>query len=248
MQPAIHEIEHNLSLLREMPDARLLLSCPGGWLVLHSYSPPVRGLLEAATSQYLPEETPLSKEGEELLLAAGFRPRRGKRSLGKMVGIALPEKRAELAAELAKLLENVYGCREGELTIGIETVPGADVKNPLLLDAMKLLSRNRTHECRVSVYQQLINATLLLATADGEPMVVGSLGKWSCYGAFTDYASMRQWDPRGCAHRQLYGIDLFPLLQELDAGSLLLNPGGDVRGELYKNEIDTMVRAVSRFK
>jgi hypothetical protein len=246
MQAAIPEIEQYLERLRNRANCRMVASCPRGWFVLHSYSPPVRALLEAATSRYLAEDMGPSEKGETQLRTSGFKPRRGGRSLGKMVGLAQPGLRRELAEEIAFLLEEVYLCQPSELQLSLDAPTGFGLKNPGLLEAMQMLSKQRSHECRIAVYQRLLNATLLLPLQDGEPKVVGTLGKFNCYGAFTDYRSVRLWDPRGCSLRELYSIDLFPMLQSLGAGSLLINPDGDVGGELYRNEIDTMAKAATR--
>ena len=76
------------------------------------------------------------------------------------------------------------------------------------------------------------------------PKVAGDLSGWDSYAAFTDAEHLQLWSARPTDYRIIKGRALFPLLMSLRTGSLLINPGGLVGGELYRNEVEAIASAV----
>ena len=68
------------------------------------------------------------------------------------------------------------------------------------------------------------------------------------YGVFTSLGALRLWDPQSAAHTELKGDELFPMLAQSEIGSCLINPKGDIRGELYRHEVLMLSDAVERLR
>ena len=114
---------------------------------------------------------------------------------------------------------------------------------------MRELSSKRTHPLRIQVYQQIITAQLILAITEvGKPRIIDTIAGLPSYGVFTDDSALRFWDPRGSEYQIFYGYDLFPFLQQHNPGSMFINPKGEIRGELYKNELHTLYNASLKIK
>jgi hypothetical protein len=111
---------------------------------------------------------------------------------------------------------------------------------------MRKLSKVRSHEARIALYQELVNARLILAVDNGQPRQLETIGDWPVFGVFTDDESVRHFDPRGTPTQVRYGYQLFPQLITARAGILKINPDGMVGGELYRNELQTLADAVRR--
>ena len=128
-------------------------------------------------------------------------------------------------------------------------------QNEPLLDAMRLLARNRDDWHRKQVYQEVLRAELVLALSQAAPAeqplrledleVADELGGHPSYAVFTDEAGLRKWRSSHEHYALIGGVALVLLLNSGKVGSLLINRGGKVGGELYGNEIDTMARAVT---
>ena len=72
------------------------------------------------------------------------------------------------------------------------------------------------------------------------------IGTFQCYAAFTEDKYIKQYDPRGCSVVEQYVHEFIPLLLEKNPGSLIINPKGDLRGELYRNELQSIASALSK--
>jgi hypothetical protein len=115
---------------------------------------------------------------------------------------------------------------------------------------MRLLSEKRDWDTRRALYAALLDATLLVPIdpeADGadEPLEVDSLGKFPVIAGFTDIDALRMWNPRG-APTAPPRRDLVPRALARRVGSLLINPRGNVGGELYLNELESLDGALKR--
>lgn len=133
----------------------------------------------------------------------------------------------------------------------------ADVEphNESLIDAMRLLARNRDDWHRKQVYQQVLRAKLVVPVkqpvADAEDLTLDDLvaadelvGRPS-FVAFTDVVGLKKWRRDHEHYQVVQGVPFVLLLASGQVGSLLINRGGKVGGELYYNEIDAMARAVT---
>ena len=100
-------------------------------------------------------------------------------------------------------------------------------------------------DARQELYRSLIRADLLIPLdGKGDMVQVGTLGDRPVFGVFTDWLSLRHWDPRGHAYRKTRGSPFFLGLGQTPAGSVLINPQGQVGGELYRNEILSIAAAI----
>ena len=112
---------------------------------------------------------------------------------------------------------------------------------------MKKLGRDKQHSNRISLYQTLIGSELLVYMTEDENLYpYDTISTLITYAAFTDYKYLQQFDPRGCTVQLYPCYELIPLLLQHNAGSLMLNPRGDIRGELYKNELQSIGSALRR--
>ena len=128
-------------------------------------------------------------------------------------------------------------------------------QNEPLIEAMRLLARHRDDSHRKRVYQEILRADLVVALrrelADDEAltmddlMVADDLGGRPSHIAFTDVGGIKRWRSDHEHYRVVQGVPFVLLLADGKSGSLLINRGGKVGGEVYSNEIDTMARAVT---
>ena len=129
------------------------------------------------------------------------------------------------------------------------------VKNKPLVDAMRLLAKERDDWHRKQVYQEILRAQFVVALsrpfAAGQQLqiedlkVVDKLGSRPSFAVFTEEALARRWRPDHEHFGVVGGVPLILMLSAAKAGSLLINRGGKVGGEVYGNEIDTMAQAVT---
>ena len=105
------------------------------------------------------------------------------------------------------------------------------------------------------MYMAFLQATLYVPTemdpgaeaelrfAEAEPLH----GK-VVYTTFTSLAELRRWRPSSDSHTALKGSELVTVLAPSALGSCLINPDGDVRGELYRHEVVMLAEAVPRLR
>ncbi|MCB9543018.1 MAG: SseB family protein [Myxococcales bacterium] len=163
---------------------------------------------------------------------------------------------ARAAAEKVEaLMRQVYGYGE-PATARLALGDRPKVENPRLIAAMERLAKTREMAARMSVYNHLVAADLLVALA--EPLgdarrydrarlhVFEQLGGLDVAGVFTDFEHLRGFAPRELPVVVWTGRELFPVLASRGVGSLLINPRGGVRGELYRNEIAAIAEGIAR--
>lgn len=225
-------------LVREGGDAnRLVLETARGYLVVHGERGAETLAVEVSAGRQLPDDARLSPEAHQTLHDAGFRRRS---AADNYLREGVPVDAAE--AEVPRILELLDP--GGASTRALHLGHREPTENPTLLRAMERLSRVRDMQARRQVYMALLYADLLLAldappNEDAELSLhrAGTLGKGEVVAAFTDWESLRRYEPRGLHYAVLSGMELFPRLAERRVASLLINPRGHVGGELYRNEI-----------
>ena len=128
-------------------------------------------------------------------------------------------------------------------------------ENARLLKAMTVLARRRDEPSRKAMYMALLRATLHVPTepdperpdearfAQDEP-----LHGRPVYVVFTSISALTLWRPQSPSHTTMSGMEFFPVLAGSDLGSCLINPKGDVRGELYRHEVQMLAEAVPRLR
>ncbi len=209
---------------------------------------------EAVSSASLPPELKLSSERGQLLRNLGFGKSSGRRNWKRRHG---PEQLAEIADQSVDILARVYGV-EGSPTIELIEDDSDHPENPTLLAAMRKVAKQRDEPTRHAMYSEMLNATFLAPmdpavdddAEDSEALLaleIQASGR-PTLAAFTDWNSLRLWNPRGCDYAPIHGGDLFGLAMDRDVASLRINPEGDVGGELHRNEVEMLVHAVASFR
>jgi hypothetical protein len=214
---------------------------------------------EAVGNFYLPKAAELTPARQAQLGQRMFVSRPGRNNVYRTVR---PQTDAELrsfAGDVLEIFARAYGVEAGapaefDLQLG-EPEP---TRNPDLLRHMKLLSVMRDWTTRKQVYTTLLDATVLLAIepygpsglsgpdAGGDPLEAGRLGTFACWAVFTDIESLRLWQPKGAPYRTIAVAELVPRAVERRIGSLLINPRGNIGGELYINELESLHGALQR--
>jgi hypothetical protein len=174
--------------------------------------------------------------------------------------------RQTLSELIEQLMERMY-LHEGEdPTLKLYEMQVPELSGSTLLDAMKRVSQERTHQARQKLYWAFVKGQLLLSLK-GEPRreAIGPLSKpeellqtlsdfeleeYSSITGYNSAAVFSTWEgalrchPDGRLLVEVRGRALLPLLLERGVGSLLINPRGTVGGELYRNELTSMEEAM----
>jgi hypothetical protein len=208
---------------------------------------------EAVSSAVLPPELKLSSERGQLLRNLGFGKSSGRRNWKRRHG---PENLAEIAEQSVDILTRVYGV-DASPTIELIEDDAEHPENPTLVAAMRKVARARDEQLRHAMYSEMLNANFLVPMdpddedAEGPEALLAVEIQPSgrpTLAAFTDWTSLRLWNPRGCEYAPVHGSDLFAYAMARDAASVRINPEGDVGGELHRNEVEMLVRAVETFR
>lgn len=178
--------------------------------------------------------------------------------------------RRTLSALIEQLMERLYveeGARP-ECTLYEAQVPSLD--DQPLVEAMRHVSKERSHSARQRLYWAFVRGQHLLAL-QGEPTAraLGPLERpeelinalkgreLEEYSQITGYRSaavFSTWEgalrchPDGRHVVEVRGRALLPLLLSRGVASLLINPRGSVGGELYRNELSSMEEAMSEWE
>ena len=236
-------IEHLSALLSRGGDGnRLLLEAGPAYLLITGGPGRPALVCEAVADDLLGEHATPARRGA--LERLGYRKERDRRNPSRVVSIADPSALAALADEaLALLALGPPAPLRLELTRGPPPPPPHPAHPPTL----RRRAPPRQMSARQRVYHHLLAADLLLALDpdggdDDDPYVFEHLQGYPVIGAFTDWDALRLWQPRGWRYRVLSGRHLFPLAHAGRYGSVLINRGGNVGGELLMNEIEALAR------
>lgn len=226
---------------------RLLISAGDTWLALSGEKGGHVVECEPVTDDHLPAGVSLTQAQRKALLAAGFTPIKHSSRLRRIYGLDGAGRADEVASILTGLLAEVYGQEHWALSAWSGSTPA--VSNPEIIQQMRRLSRTRSHGDRISLYRLLLRADLLVPVekeGSNKPAQIGDIAGFPVFGAFTDLKSMLYFDPRVRPLQVIPGRAYFPMLTKLGAGSLRLNPGALVGGELYRNELESIAGAAMR--
>ena len=226
---------------------RLLISAGDVWLALSGERGGHAVECEPITDDSLPSGISLTTEQRKALLAAGFTPIKHSSRLRRIYGLDGSGRAEEVASILTGLLAEVYGEQSWTLSAWSGSKP--EVRNPEIIQQMRRLSRTRSHGDRMKLYRQLLRADLLVpveAEDSNKPAQIDDIAGFPVFGAFTDLKSVLYFDPRALPLRVIPGRAYFPMLMKQRAGSLRLNPGAIVGGELYRNELESIAGAAMR--
>lgn len=212
---------------------------------------------QAVASAALPADFKLSAERGRLMRDMGFKKRGGGRRNWVRVHGRDEVSLGDQADAIVDILERVYGAVDSpelEITQDDNDHP----ENPDLMASMREVAKGWDEAKRRAMYTELVNATFLVPLVpdvaddvdDAEALHTVDLDPRGgpILGAFTDWHSLRLWEPRGWPYLALHGSDLFELVLSRKPTGFRVNPNGDVGGELYLHEVEMLVRAVRSFR
>lgn len=247
---------HILDLIRAGgSDNRLIVEAPRGYIVLRAARGQSQLRVDAAGGRYLPDGVRLDGQRVGRLSELDLRQRTAASTFRGTWALGSEGAAKEIAGKIDFVMRRVYD-HDGPPQVRTWRSDALDFENKRLIEVMQRLSKHRTMRTRLTLYNTLLPARLaLLLDApladpqrqdDAKLHVVEELVDTPVVAAFTDSQSLDDYDPRG-RHTVLWtGRELFPLLAARQVGSLLINPGTGVRGELYRNEILTISDGIKR--
>lgn len=256
----IAELERQLSrvVADGGSDNRVVIDGGRGFVVVRGGQGERSVVVVAAGGRHLPRDSALDAPTYAKVVDTGLRQRTAARPFTGRWPLDTPDAVSTAARKIGFLMREVYGLTgpmRGQLVLGDRV----DVQNPGLIKAMTALSKKREGRLRLRVYQQLIEARLLVALArplrdprrqdQAELHTFEQLASAPVVGVFTDREVLRAYDPRELPFVVWSGEELVPLLVARRVASLLINPGGRaVRGELYRNELETISEGIQRLR
>ena len=237
----------HLQSLFGIPEHRIIFQATHHWVTVRSFQPANRMLLEVCSNKNLPREQALSKSQIDHLHSLGLGPRRQGYSIGQLYNIGDPDGLVDIANTISTIFTVVFNTVPQQIQTTICPSPAIQLYNRILIGQMKKLARSKEHQLRLNLYTTLIDATLIALVDDnGALKKCDSISGFDCFGAFTDEKHALQYDPRGQGLKTMPMLNIIQLAVQQNAGSLWLNPKGETRGELYKNELDSLWSRVKR--
>ena len=233
-------------------DNRLVVASRDYYMVFHGKRGALELMGEAVSNFYLPRAAELTPGRLGQLAARGFRERPNRNNLYRTLRPQGPGDLRAFAEDIMQVFAGAYGVDAGEAAeFELQLGEPDPLRNPELLRLMRVLSEKRDWDSRRALYSALLDATMLVpidpdAVTVDEPLEVDRLGKFPVIAAFTDIGSLRLWRPRGAPYRATPMHELVPRAVTRRVGSLLINPRGNVGGELYINELESLDGALKR--
>lgn len=239
-------------------DNRLIIDGPRGFVVVRGRRGDGTATVTAAGGRHLPKALAFDAPTYAKVAETGLRQRTAARPFTGRWALGDAAAIGTAASKIEFLMREVYGLG-GPIGGRLVLADAVDVSNPGLRKAMTDLSKRREGRLRLRVYSQLIEARLLVALAQpledprqqdqAELHIFERLGSAPVVGVFTEMEVLRAFDPRELPFVVWTGEALVPLLAARRVGSLLINPGGrEVRGELYRNELETISEGIQRMR
>lgn len=219
---------------------RLVVRGGRAWFVFHGSKGGSEIRSEAAAKHYLGKDFPLTLNDVALIRRAGFAQVPPFKTLQR---VDAADQCATIALRTHELMGAAFK-HEGALQLEITLGERDDTENAMLLDAIRDAAGKRSPEARNSLYRALLRSTFLLRVdAQDQPLSVGKLQSWEVFAAFSSLDALRVYAPTVDGFKTMPGRTLFPALLDFKVGSLLIDPGGRLGGELYRNELETLARA-----
>jgi hypothetical protein len=238
------------------PEARLVAQAGPVYLIWISTPEGAELVQECVSSTALPPAFKLSSERGKILRDLGFAKRSGRRNWKRHHGREASA-RERVVDETLDIFERVYGVTE-PLVLTLSEDEDEHPQNPDLVAAMRKVAKGWDEAVRRAMYTEMLNATFLMPLdpnlgedAEGSEAFLDFETHESgrpTLGVFTDWASLRLWEPRGHGYWAIHGSQLFEMVLERNPVTLRINPNGDVGGELYAHEVEMLVRAVRTFR
>lgn len=238
-------------------ERRLIVRAGPHWQVL-SVADGRRSLLHrSAKSGRMPAEHKLGGDQANQLRALGFAKPPGVGDWERRLDRPSADAVQSLAEEVVYIARRLYQA-DAQMELDLEIDDRTHPENPDLIAAMRKVATPQRQEAdRHAMYNAMVNATFLVlldagvdAATDPEDALraIGQLSGRPVFAVFTDFASLRLFDPLEREYLPLHGSELFELLMEIKAASVQVNPQGNVGGELYAHEIEALAEGVRRFR
>ncbi len=256
-KPLSQRIHQQLLELNGQAGNRKSLVVEGGQgYVVFSSTQQDRWHVQVAGGRQLPDGFKISPEDYQRLADWGVRQKRGSGNFrGDLSQVLLDQTLGRWAEQAVTALTGIYGAQMNAIEVRTRCEEVEVLDNKGLLDAMEHLARKRDWAARTGVYMKLVKARLVLALA--EPVSGSISSSWPLHKAsemaarpvpaiFTSVDFLDEFEPRGLESRVVSGMDLFPILVAKKVPSVLINPGSKPRGELYSNELWTIVEGIKR--
>ncbi len=222
---------------------RLVVRGGRAWFVFHGAKGGVEIRSEAAAKHYLGKDFPLSLNDVGLIRKAGFAQAPPSKTLQR---VDAADQGVAIAARTRELFASAYK-HQGPIQLELSLGDKEATQNPDLLEAIRTAAGKRSPQARNALYRALLRSTLLLRVdSQGLPQAVGKLQSWDVFAAFSSLDALRLYSPTVDRFKTMPGRLLFSALLDLRVGSLLIDPGGRLGGELYRNEIETIAGATRR--
>ena len=234
---------------------RVALTGANGHVVFSSVAGASAITVEVSAGGQLPKGFTLEPADYARLDELGLRRGRASENLRAEFTSSV-ENRTLWARHAVTILGRTFGVPAEAIAFRARYEQVETLDNRVLRDAMLHLAKTRAWAARKGVYLTLIRARLVWALAaplapgaplgEAAPHVCGTLGGRPSVAVFPDYEALDRYAPTGLDARVATGRALFPVFAALGVGSVMINPGGTPRGELYTNEVLTVVDGIKR--
>jgi hypothetical protein len=224
--------------------------------ILIERGPGTTGLeMIAPASHHLHGAHKLSQEGAQWLRAQGFTRGKGRRDF--RCSLPSTASHAELADRILEILQRAYGVTITNLRAQVEHDDRVHPTNEEIVEAMRRLATTRDHGDRLRMYNSLVNGTLLVPFSPEANESADGADAWCeldgdpakpVFGVFTDWAHLRMWSLEITDYQPVHGAEFFEEIVETPAVGMRINPGGDVGGELYRHEVDTIIKGIHQWR
>ena len=236
---------------------RVALVSGQGYIVFSSRGRHRPVVVQAAGGRNLPDGVKLTPEQVGTLSGYGLRQRRASADYQLEIARDQSDRLAPVISAASSILTDVYGAASENQSVRFRFDSVPDLDNSELEEAMNHLARQRDWAARTGLYMKMVRSQLICAVATEagseprsslDPYHAGSIGPFPTVAIFTSFEALDNYSAVGLPARVIAGMDLFPALLALKVGSVLINPKGGPRGELYNNELHIIVDGIKKLR
>lgn len=252
---------------------RIILQGDRGYLALSSSCGESEAELILAAGRSLTQS--LTEEEAQKLYDQGFRRKSAAHPFVRTVNMGDQASREALVQEILNFAHPLYlsHWREGNIESRLGDRP--ELQSGRLVESMRKLSKLRDMSSRQKMYWSVIRTEVLLALNEAPPKSLAKergrtqwvesgltdvesisssirprsfkdLTGYQSAAIFSDIESFEHIDPRGIYWVQIPGRLAISLTLAWGWDSLLINPHGKIGGELYRNELSSIVEGLKQ--
>jgi hypothetical protein len=254
-------------------DNRLVIQGDRGYILLIGEMGEDDVVIKAAAGRSL--DRLLDEDEVEKLYHADFRRKNAALPFERTVTISSEERRVQLAQELVALFNELYTSHLSVGSVRERLGDRIELSNHRLTESMRRLSTQRDMSSRQKVYWGVVRSDVLLALSEPPPksltqergriqwveagseeittisdsITLQSFKEVTGYRSasiFSDLAAFEAADPRGINWVRLPGRLAISLVLAQGWDSLIINPHNSVGGELYRNELTSIMEGLER--